>query len=132
MNKFMDDNIDIIYGDIDENGYYININNKPTVIINKNLKGIKERLTIAEEVAHYKVGVTPTLPFADDYYTKLIRSKNEFKAFKWMQSNLIPLDMEKFKYDTIWDIADRFDVSPEFVEKVLKYRKEVDIKYFSM
>lgn len=124
MNKFIDDNIDIIYGDIDENGYYININNKPTVIINKNLKGIKERLTIAEEVAHYKVGVTPTLPFADDYYTKLIRSKNEFKAFKWMQSNLIPVDMEKFKFDTIWDIADRFDVSPEFVEKVFKYRKE--------
>lgn len=124
MNKFIDDNIDIIYGDIDENGYYINVNNKPTVIINKNLKGIKERLTIAEEVAHYKVGVTPTLPFADDYYTKLIRSKNEFKAFKWMQSNLIPHDMEKFKFDTIWDIADRFDVSPEFVEKVLHYRKE--------
>lgn len=124
MNKFMDDNIDIIYGDIDENGYYINVNNKPTIIINKNLKGIKERLTIAEEVAHYKVGVTPTLPFADDYYTKLIRSKNEFKAFKWMQSNLIPLDMEKLKYDNIWDIADKFQVTPEFIVKVLEYRKE--------
>lgn len=124
MNKFMDDNIDIIYGDIDENGYYINVNNKPTVIINKNLKGIKERLTIAEEVAHYKVGVTPTLPFADDYYTKLIRSKNEFKAFKWMQSNLIPLNIEKLKYDNIWDIADKFQVTPEFIVKVLEYRKE--------
>ena len=124
MNKSMDDNIDIIYVDIDENGYYINVNNKPTIIINKNLKGIKERLTIAEEVAHYKVGVTPTLPFADDYYTKLIRSKNEFKAFKWMQSNLIPLDMEKLKYDNIWDIADKFQVTPEFIVKVLEYRKE--------
>ena len=124
MNKFMDDNIDIIYGDIDENGYYINVNNKPTVIINKNLKGIKERLTIAEEVAHYKVGVTPTLPFADDYYTKLIRSKNEFKAFKWMQSNLIPLNIENLKYDNIWDIADKFQVTPEFVVRALEYRKE--------
>lgn len=124
MNKFIDDNIDIIYGDIDENGYYINVNNKPTVIINKNLKGIKERLTIAEEVAHYKVGVTPTLPFADDYYTKLIRSKNEFKAFKWMQSNLIPLNIEKLKYDNIWDIADKFQVTPEFVVRALEYRKE--------
>ena len=124
MNKFMDDNIDIIYGDIDENGYYINVNNKPTVIINKNLKGIKERLTIAEEVAHYKVGVTPTLPCADDYYTKLIRSKNEFKAFKWMQSNLIPLNIENLKYDNIWDIADKFQVTPEFVVRALEYRKE--------
>lgn len=94
--------------------------------------GIKEKMTVAEEVAHYKVGVTPTLPFADDYYTKLIRSKNEFKAFKWMQSNLIPDDIEKFKFDTIWEIADRFDVSPEFIKKVLEYRKEVDTKYFSM
>ena len=126
MNKFMDDNINIIYGDIDENGYYINVNNKPTIIINKNLKGIKERLTIAEEVAHYKVGVTPTLPFADDYYTKLIRSKNEFKAFKWMQSNLIPLDMEKLKYDNIWDIADKFQVTPEYIDKVLEYTKETN------
>lgn len=125
MNTFIkDENVDIIAADIDANGYYVNINNKPTIIINKNLKGLQERLAVAEEIAHYKVGVTPTLPFASDYYTKLIRSKNEFKAFKWMQSNLIPLDMEEFKFDTIWDIADRFDVSPEFVEKVLHYRKE--------
>lgn len=124
MDKFIKENVDIIYGDIDENGYYININNTPTVIINQNLKGVEERLTIAEEYAHYKVGVTPTLPFADDYYTRLIRSKNEFKAFRWMESNLIPLDIENLKYDTIWDIADKFDVSPEFVQRVLEYRKE--------
>jgi len=86
--------------------------------------GIKEKMTIAEEVAHYKVGVTPTLPFADDYHTRLIRSKNEFKAFKWLQSNLIPLGIENSKFDNIWDIADKFQVPPEFVVKVLEYRKE--------
>lgn len=86
--------------------------------------GIDEDMAIAEEVAHYMVGVTPTLPSANDYYTKLIRSKNEFKAFKWMQCNLIPLKLENLKYDNIWDIADKFNVSPEFVKKVFEYRKE--------
>lgn len=94
--------------------------------------GIEEKMVITEEYAHYKVGVIPTLPFADDYYTKLIRSKNEFKAFKWMQSSLIPLNLESLKYDNLWDIADKFDVSPEFLQKVLEYRKDVDIEYFSM
>lgn len=126
MNKFINDEVDILYGEIDENGYYVNVNNTPTIVINKDLTGLQERLTLAEEYAHYKVGVTPTLPFADDYYTKLIRSKNEFKAFKWMQSNLIPLNLESLKYDSIWDIADKFDVSPEFVKKVLEYRKEIN------
>ena len=125
MNTFIkDENVDIIAADIDANGYYININNRPTIIINKKLNGLQERLTVAEEYAHYKVGAIPTLPLATDYYNKLIRSKNEFKAFKWMQRNLIPLNIEKLKYGNIWDIADKFDVSPEFVYEVLKYRKE--------
>lgn len=124
MNKFINDNIDILYGDINENGYYINVNNQPTIVINKDLTGLQEQLTLAEEYAHYKVGVTPTMPFADDYYTKLIRSKNEFKAFKWMQSNLLPKGIENSKYDTIWDLSDRFQLPVEFIEKAIKYRKE--------
>lgn len=128
MNKLYkiveDENLHIIPYKLENGNAYI-VGNYIAVdenIIKKG--GLKEKMTIAEEVAHYKVGVTPTLPFADDYYTRLIRSKNEFKAFRWMESNLIPLDIENLKYDTIWDIADKFDVSPEFVQRVLEYRKE--------
>ncbi len=128
MNKLYkiveDENLHIIPYKLENGNAYI-VGNYIAVdenIIKKG--GLKEKMTIAEEVAHYKVGVTPTLPFADDYYTKLIRSKNEFKAFKWMQSNLIPPNIENSKYDNIWDIADRFQVPLEFVIKVLEYRKE--------
>lgn len=128
MNKIYNlidkEHIDILYADVDANGYYVNIQNQPTIIINKHLPQPLEQLTVAEEVAHYKVGVTPTLPFADDYYTKLIRSRNEFRAFKWMQGEIIPCDIEKFKYSSLWDISEELGVPVDFVQKALDYRKE--------
>lgn len=132
MNKIqqiIDDNkILVLHEDIKReyriNGLYLDILNRPTIILNKNLSGQKEALTLAEEVAHFCVGATPTLPFADDYYNKLVRSKNEFKAFKWMQGNLLPVGVENSKYDTVWDLSDRFQLPVEFVEKVIEYRKE--------
>lgn len=117
-------NIVLTETDIDNNAYYLEINSMPVIMLNNNLKGSKRDLVLAEECAHYKVGVTPTLPFADDYYTKLIRSKNEFQAFKWMQSNLLPEEIENSEYDTIWDLSDRFQLPVEFIEKAIKYRKE--------
>ena len=117
-------NINILNANIDANGYYIDIDNIPVIIINNKLSEKMERLTLAEEIAHYSVGVTPTLPFATDYYNKLVRSKNEFKAFKWLQGNLLPLGVENLKYDTLWDLSDRFEVPIEFVAKVIEYRKE--------
>ena len=120
----IDENIKIVPANIDANGYYLNINNKPTIFINKDLTGNLEKFVLAEEYAHYKVGATPTLPFADDYYNKLIRSKNEFKAFKWLQGNLLPVGVENLKYDSIWDLSDRFELPVEFIKKVIEYRKE--------
>lgn len=79
----------------------------------------KERLVLAEELGHYFAGVSPTPPFSNEYYIKLIRSKNEFKAKKWLISEIIPfntlkrflsLNMSKF------DIAEELDVSASLVE----------------
>ena len=129
IQQIIDDNkILVLHEDIKKeykiNGLYLDILNRPTIILNKNLSGQKEELTLAEEVAHFCVGATPTLPFADDYYNKLVRSKNEFKAFKWMQGNLLPVGVENSKYDTVWDLSDRFEVPVEFVKKAIEYRKE--------
>lgn len=117
-------NISVFNAKIDANGYYFNVNNNPTIIINNNLSSKEEELVLAEEVAHYSVGVTPTLPFANDYYSKLIRSKNEFKAFKWLQDKLIPYDMQKYKYHTLWELAEELNIPVEFIEKTIEYRKE--------
>lgn len=116
--------VEIVYGDIDQKGLYLNIDNKDYIVINKNLNECDEKLTVAEEIAHYTVGVIPTPLFGSDYYTKSIHSKNEFKAFKWLQANLIPPDIENLKYTDIWELADKFEVTPEFIYKVIKYRKD--------
>lgn len=123
-NLIDNNNIKVLYADIDANGYYLNIKNKPTIIINKDLNHLAERFTVAEEVAHYSVGTTPTLPFADDYYNQLIRSRNEFRAFKWMQDKLIPYDIEKYKYSTLWEISEELEMPPEFIKQAIEYRKE--------
>lgn len=113
-------NIKLTYADIDNNGFsYLD-----NIIVNNKLSPLNEKMTVAEELAHYNVGVSPTLPYNTDYSNRLVRSRNEFKAFKWMQCNLLPQGIENIKYNDIWSIADKFEVTPEFVERVIEYRKE--------
>jgi len=112
------------------NGLYLNVDNEDYIILNNNLEGVEEKMVLAEEVAHYSVGVTPTLPFSTDYYNRLIRSKNEFKAFKWCMYNLIPLDRLIFlikQNKTIYDIAEELNITQDFLAKVLEYY-ELDLK----
>lgn len=110
--------------DIDNNAYFIEINNTPAIMLSNNLRGAEKNLAVAEEVAHYCVGVSPTQPFNNDYSNRLIRSRNEYRAFKWMQGNLLPAGIENLEYGSILDIAEEFNVTPEFVQKTIQYRKE--------
>lgn len=115
------ENINIIRCDLDTlNGFYYNNN----IVLNKNLSPKMESFTLAEELAHHYTGVSPNVPFNNTYRDRLIRSRNEFRAFKWMQTKLIPLDMKKFQNNTLWEIADELNVPPDFLEKSLEYRKE--------
>ena len=102
------------------NGLYIKIDNEDYILLDNKLYGVNEKMTLAEEISHYKVDVTPSLPFCNDYYNMLIRSKNEFKAFKWLANQIIPekalksflkQNMNKF------EIADELGITVEFVEK---------------
>ena len=117
------ENINISYTNKLEmsNGLYMNINDEDYIILDNRLDGIDEKMALAEEIAHYEVGVTPTLPFSSDYYNKLIRSKNEFKAFKWMANEFIPLDKLKpflIRNMTKYEIADELSLTVDFIEKV--------------
>ncbi len=95
--------------------YYNNcilINKK---IINTNI----EKEVLAEELGHHFMGVSPTPPFSTDYYNKLIRSKNEYKAKKWLINEIIPLNTLKtfLKQNMdIYDIAEELNVSASLVE----------------
>ena len=76
-------------------------------------------MVLAEELGHYFTGVYSTPPFSTEYYYKLLRSKNEFKARKWMISNLIPFSsLKRFlgaNYSK-YDIAEELDVDVSLVE----------------
>lgn len=79
----------------------------------------KEKEVLAEELGHHFVGVSPTPPFSDEYYIKLIRSKNEFKAKKWLINQVIPFDTLKcFLRQNMskYDIAEEMDVSASLIE----------------
>lgn len=105
------------------NGLYIENN----IFLNKHLKNeCAEKEVLAEELGHYFSGVLPSLPFSSDYYNKLIRSKNEFKAKKWMIYNLIPFDtLKSFLSQNMnkFDIAEMLDISASLVEDAFNIYK---------
>lgn len=104
----------------DLDGLYFNNNiclNKK--IINTN----KERMVLAEELGHYFSGVSPTPPFSNDYYIKLIRSKNEFKAKKWLINEIIPFNTLKHLLKqnmSKYDIAEELNVDASLIDDALK------------
>lgn len=102
------------------NGLYMKIDNEDYILLDNKLYGVNEKMTLAEEISHYKVGVTPSLPFCNDYYNMLIRSKNEFKAFKWLANEIIPKDKLKWflkQNMNKFEIAEELGITVEFVEK---------------
>ena len=116
-----ENNINISYTDklIKVNGLYMNIDNEDYIILDNKLNGIEEKMVLGEEISHYKVGVTPTLPFATDYYNKLIRSINEFKAKKYLTQIFLPYkDFKRFlsKNYSKFDIANEAEVTEDIVE----------------
>lgn len=119
------ENINISYTDELKklNGLYMKIDNEDYILLDNKLDGIDEKMALAEEIAHYEVGVIPTLPYSNDYYNKLMRSKNEFKAFKWMANEIIPKDKLKLflrQNMTKFEIAEELGITVEFVEKAYK------------
>lgn len=90
------------------------------IYLNKKiLNTYKEKEVLAEELGHYFSGVLPTPPFSTEYYIKLIRSKNEFKAKKWLINQVIPFDtLKRFlkKNMNKYDIAEELNVSASLVE----------------
>lgn len=104
-------------------GLYFNNN----IFINNKIKNeCLEKIVLAEELGHHFMGVSPTPPFSTDYYNKLIRSKNEFKAKKWLINQVIPFDtLRRFLKQNMskYDIAEEMDVSASLVEDAIELYK---------
>lgn len=106
------------------NGLYIDKN----IFLNSNIKNEStEKIVLAEELGHHFSGVLPSLPFSTDYYNKLIRSKNEFKAKKWLIQEMIPLSTLKsylMKNMNQYEIAEEFGISTSLLEEACHLYEE--------
>ena len=94
------------------------------VALNKELTESEERVCLAHELGHHVKGalynkVTPCFT----------RGQCEYKADKWAVHKLIPIRSlhAAFKkgYTEIWELAEYFDVTEEFILKTIEiYRQE--------
>lgn len=92
---------------------------------------IDEKMVLLEEIAHLEVGFSPTAPFSCDYCNKLQRSKNEYRALKWIVHKYIPYTrfvdlITQFK--SYYDIADKLNIPMNFLEKCFQVYEE-DLYY---
>lgn len=84
----------------------------------------EELCVLAEEKAHYDVGITPNNHMSNSYSDKLVRSKNEHRAKKLAISRLLPKDklfsyMKNHPDFYSCDIAEHFGVTETFVREAL-------------
>lgn len=115
-----DENITYIKADLKDAYGYCSEENKLIILDNKINNIVLEKCTLAEECGHYFAGINPTIPVSNDYFTKIQRSKNEFKAVKWAISKLIPINTFKslIKPDTFkYEVAEQLEVTEDFIEK---------------
>lgn len=122
-----DEDITYIRADLKDANGYCNEENKLIILDEKINSEILEKCTLAEECGHYFAGVAPTIPNVDDYFTKLQRSKNEFKAIKWAIINLIPYSTfaSVIKSNTSkYEVAEELEVTEDFIEKACNLYKD--------
>lgn len=115
------ENLDIYFTKFNGlNGLFLENN----IFLNKSILNTHiEKMVLAEELGHYFTGVIPTPPFSSEYYNKLLRSKNEFKAKKWVINNLIPFNkLNRFLSENYskFDIAEELDVDASLIDYACK------------
>lgn len=79
----------------------------------------QERVHIAHEIGHCE-----TLAFYNAYSPLEIREKQETKADRWAVARLVPVreltEALKHGIKEIWDLAEHFDVTEEFMLKAIE------------
>lgn len=82
--------------------------------------GIQERVHLSHEIGHCVTGSFYNIHAAID-----CRKRHENKADKWAIEHLIPVealdDAVAHGCTEFWELADRFDVTEEFIKKAVCY-----------
>lgn len=95
------------------------------------VSGAKERVHLAHELGHCETG-----SFYNCHSALDIRQKHENRADKWAIEQLVPKDMLDQAvaegYINLWELADYFDVSEDFMKKAICWYKfgNLDVEYY--
>ena len=93
---------------------------KCTIGMDAGLHGIDELEHAAHEIGHCET--SSFYCFTSDEISRL---RCEYKANKWAYNHLVPFDelITAFQsgYTSVWDLADRFNVHPDTMQKILFY-----------
>lgn len=84
----------------------------------------EELCILAEEEAHYEVGIIPSDYESNSYADKLVREKNELRAKKRAVKNVIDKDklieyLKNHDYIDLYDMAEEFEVTKDFAHEAL-------------
>ena len=89
------------------------------IAISDELTEPNRKVHLAHELGHCEYG-----GFYNYHSPYELRSRSEAKANRWAYLNLVPLDEIREALplnDNLWDLADHFNVTPEFMQKCLKF-----------
>jgi Zn-dependent peptidase ImmA (M78 family) len=100
-----------------------------TIYLSKYLTEEEKIYTILHEIGHIEKGVLLNLPFCDTYKQKCIRSKNEYKALKYVCDTILPkkevnryIQQNKDKYEVAEELCinleDLEELAP-FIERII-------------
>lgn len=117
-------NIRIHYESLQKDGAAVYYNNKYEIVLSKSLLSsqIKERESLAEELAHCLTGTVYPISLATTTLGRLIIASAERVARQTAATLLVPLDTLKSLLDLpIYEIADELDVSEKTVLIAVEY-----------
>lgn len=103
----------------------MSLNSHQFVALDRDISGADERVCLAHELGHCE-----TMSFYNIYSPFDIREKHERRANLWAINRLIP--KQKYKaaikqgYDNIYSLAEYFDVTVSFMQKVVDYYNQLN------
>jgi Zn-dependent peptidase ImmA (M78 family) len=98
--------------------------------IDRNMRGREEKTRLAHEVGHCETGT-----YYVRHMPKICRRRNENRANRWAYENVLPFceiqaALDEGNHD-IWELAEYFDVTDEFMAGALRYYTETRELRFS-
>lgn len=119
-------NIRTHFEPLQKDGAVVFFNNKFNIILSRKVlnSGIKEKETLAEEIAHCLTGTVYHFSTVDTGLGRLSISKAERTARQYASTLLVPLDELKSLLNLpTYEIADEFNVSEKTVLTAIEYYK---------